>query len=55
VLKSKRTEWTRVTVGCWYGAGKRVMEVATGTAVWYTPGQRVLPIRWVLVRDPEQD
>ena len=28
------------------------MEVATGTAVWYHSGMPVVPLRWVLVRDP---
>ena len=26
--------------------------MATGTALWYTPGRKPLPIRWVIVRDP---
>ncbi len=29
------------------------MEVATGTALWYHAGIPPVPIRWVLVRDPE--
>ena len=27
-------------------------KLASGTALWYTPGYDPLPIRWVLVRDP---
>jgi hypothetical protein len=30
-----------------------VVEVASGTAVWHHPGLPVVPLRWVLVRDPE--
>jgi hypothetical protein len=36
----------------WYGGRKRVLEIATGKALWYTPGHNPLPIRWILVRDP---
>ena len=28
------------------------MELATGTGVWHHPGLPVVPVRWVLVRDP---
>src|ERR671916_323028 len=31
---------------------RRVWEVASGTAVWYHPGLPVVPLRWVLIRDP---
>lgn len=30
----------------------RAVELATGTAVWHQGGKPVLPLRWVLVRDP---
>ena len=36
----------------WYGGVERCVEVATGTALWYTPSEDPLPLRWVLVRDP---
>lgn len=36
----------------WYGESKRKLEVATGTAVWYSPGQPVVSLRWTLVKDP---
>lgn len=28
------------------------VEITTGLAVWYHTGLPVVPIRWVLVRDP---
>jgi len=37
----------------WYHGTRRTMHLLSGTALWYTPGQRPLPIRWVLVRDPQ--
>jgi DDE superfamily endonuclease len=50
-LQSPKTKWQRIWVD-WYGKGKRKVEVATGTAVWYHSGKAPVPIRWVLVRDP---
>jgi hypothetical protein len=32
----------------------RAVELATGTAVWHQGGKPVLPLRWVLVRDPSR-
>jgi len=46
------TAWQRITVAGWYGEGAREIELATGTAVWHHPGMPVVPLRWVLVRDP---
>lgn len=45
------TVWQRCEVG-WYGGGTREVELANGTAVWYHSGLPVVPIRWVLIRDP---
>jgi DDE superfamily endonuclease len=45
------TVWETVTVR-WYGGVMRQVEVASGTAVWYHAGKPVVPIRWVLIRDP---
>ena len=53
VLTNKSTAWQALNVPGWYGAGERRIEVATATAVWRHAGLPVVPIRWVLVRDPE--
>jgi hypothetical protein len=45
--------WCRVAVPGWYGGRERVVEVASDTAFWHHPGMPVVPLRWVLVRDPE--
>jgi DDE superfamily endonuclease len=52
VLKEAQTTWHRVRVR-WYNGRRRELEVTSGMAVWYRIGQPVLPIRWVLVRDPQ--
>ncbi len=52
VLHDPRTIWHRHTVTLWYGRTNRIVELATGTAVWYHSGLPPVPIRWLLVRDP---
>jgi hypothetical protein len=52
VLADQTTRWQRVTVPGWYGEGERVVEICSDTAVWRHSGMPVVPIRWVLLRDP---
>ena len=52
VLADQATTWQRVTVPDWYGEGERVVEICSETAVWRHSGLPVVPIRWVLLRDP---
>ena len=34
-------------------SGERTVEVASASALWYSTGLPVVPIRWVVVRDPQ--
>jgi len=66
VLTDPTTSWQRVMVAGWYGGGERAVEISSATAVWRhreaiprrdvseadRGGMPVVPIRWVLVRDP---
>src|SRR4051794_12539167 len=54
VLADQATRWQRVTVPDWYGEGERVVEICSDTAVWRHAGLPVVPIRWVLLRDPSR-
>jgi DDE superfamily endonuclease len=54
VLECRATRWQRLLVPGWYGEADRVIEVCTRTAVWYHTGLPPVPIRWVLIRDPQQ-
>jgi hypothetical protein len=36
----------------WYGGKTRLVEIVSGTAVWYHAGLPPAPLRWVLVHDP---
>ncbi len=48
------THWQAVTVADWYGKGGRTIELTDETAVWYHSGLPPVPIRWVLIRDPQE-
>jgi hypothetical protein len=43
--------WQVVSVQ-WYANTLRTVELASSTAVWYHPGLPIVPLRWVLIRDP---
>jgi hypothetical protein len=50
-LSDPKTVWETTSVR-WYGGTTRQVELASGTAVWYHSGKPVVPLRWVLIRDP---
>ena len=37
----------------WYNGATRTVELTSQTAVWYRSGKPPVPLRWVLVRDPQ--
>lgn len=47
------TIWDTVTIPFWYGQRHRPVEIVSQTAFWYHTGMVPVPIRWVLVRDPQ--
>ena len=53
VLVDPYTDWQTVTVANWYGQGPTEVEICSATAVWYHSGMPAVPLRWVLVRDPQ--
>ena len=53
VAEDPSTAWALATVDNWYGNGERTVEVASATVLWYSTGLPAVPIRWVLVRDPQ--
>ena len=54
-VTDRKTKWSTVTVPHWYSAGPRTIQIATGTAVWYRVGLPLVPLRWILIRDPQQE
>jgi hypothetical protein len=53
VAEDPTTDWKMTKIANWYGSGERTVEAASETAVWYSTGLFAVPLRWVLVRDPE--
>jgi len=54
VLDDSQTEWQAVQVD-WYDGQRRRMAITSQTAVWYHSGMPPVPIRWVLIRDPQEE
>jgi hypothetical protein len=53
VAADPHTSWTEQTVAQWYGGGPRTVEITSATAVWFHSGLPPVPLRWVLIRDPQ--
>ncbi len=51
VLTDPDTQWTDLRQR-WPDGTKRHLQAATGTALWYHPGEPTVPLRWLLLRDP---
>jgi hypothetical protein len=54
ILETASTVWTTVSLA-WYDGQVRDMQITSACAVWFHAGKPALPIRWVLVRDPQGD
>ena len=52
LLDQPQTTWASATVA-WYDGATRTVELTSQTAVWYRSGKSPVPIRWVLIRDPQ--
>jgi hypothetical protein len=53
VAQDPSTLWEPITVANWYGKEDRTVEIASQTAVWYSTGLFAVPVRWVLIHDPQ--
>lgn len=53
LLSDAATVWQQVTMKRWYGGHDYLVEITSQTAVWYHTGLPPVPIRWVLVKDPQ--
>lgn len=52
-IEDTQTQWLEIVVPKWYGRNNIKILVATGTALWYHSGMPVVPIRWVLIKSPD--
>lgn len=53
LLADAATVWQAVTMARWYGGRDYPVELTSQTAVWYHTGLPPVPMRWVLVKDPQ--
>ncbi len=53
VAEDPATGWALLKAANWYGKEERTVEVVSDTAVWYSTGLPAVPLRWVLIRDPQ--
>ena len=52
VLKYAKTQWEQIAVSSWYARQtNKVLDITSGTALWYRRGTPPKAIRWVIVRD----
>jgi hypothetical protein len=54
VAEDPSTFWKPAKIANWYGSGDRMVEITSNTAVWYSTGLFAVPVRWVLIRDPQE-
>ena len=55
VAEDQNTIWKAIMVANWYGGRERIVEVVSERAIWYSTGLPAVPVRWVLVRDPQEE
>jgi hypothetical protein len=55
VAEDPKTTWMPITVSDWYGGTERVVEIVSASALWYSTGLPAVPLRWVLIRDPQEE
>jgi len=53
-IEDNTIQWKTIVIPQWYGQSNKVMRMATGTALWYKSNDPLVPLRWVLVKDPER-
>jgi hypothetical protein len=53
-LVDESTRWQSIEV-TWYEGQARTIQITSGTCVWFHYGKPPVPIRWVLIRDPQDE
>ena len=52
VALSQKKGWKEVLLS-WYGAQERPLLIKSGKSLWHRKGYAPVPVRWVLISDPE--
>jgi hypothetical protein len=53
VAEDPTTVWRPLKVAGWYSSAERTVEIVSDSAIWYSTGLPAVPLRWVLIRDPQ--
>ena len=53
LIANPETKWKTIRIDNWYGEKNRKIEIVSGKCVWYHVGKEAVPIRWVIIRDPQ--
>jgi hypothetical protein len=53
LVEDTATVWTRLVVPRYYSQSRREIEIVSACCIWYHSGMPPVPIRYVLIRDPE--
>ena len=53
-LTHRKTKWLELIIPHWYGQKQKTLLVCSGTAIWYKASFAAVPLRWILIKDPEQ-
>jgi hypothetical protein len=53
IAEDPSTVWTPIKIASWYGSAERTVEIVSDTAIWHSTGLPAVPLRWVLIRDPQ--
>lgn len=51
-LRHPNTKWQQVCFSKWYKEKNKSMEITSGKALWYRTGKTPIPLKWVIIRDP---
>lgn len=51
-VEDNSIHWQTIIIPQWYGQSNKVMQIATGTALWYKSNDPLVALRWVLIKDP---
>jgi hypothetical protein len=52
LIEDNEQNWQEQSIN-WYGQSIKTIRFLTGFCLWHTPGEKPVPIRWVLVADPD--
>ena len=53
-LSDSKTKWRSVIIDQWYGHQQKTLLICSGKAIWYKASYAAVPLRWIIIKDPEE-